>query len=65
MANSNLSHGKVEVVDSRAAAGASALIALAAARWAHLGDSLGQVAAKVKNLLPKVDLLAFLDTLII
>ena len=63
MANGKLSHGKVEVVDSRAAAGASALIALAAARWAHMGHGLDQVAAKVKYLLPKVDLLAFLDTL--
>jgi DegV family protein with EDD domain len=58
-----LSQGRVEVVDSQAAAGASGLIALAAARWAHMGHNLEQVTAKVKDLLPKVNLIAFLDTL--
>jgi DegV family protein with EDD domain len=58
-----LSHCGVKVVDSQAAAGASGLIALAAARWAQQGQSLDEVAAGVAGLTPKVNLLAFLDTL--
>jgi len=54
---------RVKVIDSRAAAGASGLIALAAARWASMGQSLDQVAAGVEELAPRVNLLAFLDTL--
>ena len=63
MANSTISNVTVRVVDSRAAAGASGLIALAAARWASKGHSLDQVVAQVEALVPKVNLLAFLDTL--
>ncbi len=68
MANGKLSNGgeydtKVKVIDSQAAAGASGLIALAAARWASMGQSLDQVVAGVEGLAPKVNLLAFLDTL--
>ena len=67
MAGGELSNGdgspKVKVVDSRAAAGASGLIALAAARWASMGQSLDQVVAGVETLAPRVNLLAFLDTL--
>ncbi|PKB78553.1 MAG: hypothetical protein BZY88_17850 [SAR202 cluster bacterium Io17-Chloro-G9] len=54
---------RVEVLDSQAAAGASGLIALAAARWAAQGQSLEQVMNGVNRLAPTVDLLAFLDTL--
>ena len=63
MANGEMSNATVRVVDSRAAAGASGLIALAAARWASMGHNLEQVVAQVEALVPKVNLLAFLDTL--
>ena len=63
MAADSLPACRVEVIDSKAAAGASGLIALAAARWAHMGESLDQVASRVNGMLPKVNLLAFLDTL--
>jgi DegV family protein with EDD domain len=54
---------RVEVVDTQAAAGAVGLIALAAARWAARGQSLDQVMNGVGRLAPRVDLLAFRDTL--
>ena len=54
---------RVKVIDSRAAAGGSGLIALAAARWASQGYTLDQVVARVERLAPKVNLLAYLDTL--
>ena len=68
MSNGLLTNGagaktKVTVIDSQAAAGASGLIALAAARWASTGHTLDQVIAGVEALTPKVNLLAFLDTL--
>ena len=63
LANGRLAGIKVQVVDSRAAAGASGLIALAAARWAAAGDTLDQVIGKVNWLIPRVNLIAFLDTL--
>lgn len=58
-------HGgpKIMVLDSKAAAGGSGLIALAAARWASQGMTLEQVVAGVEKLAPKVNLLAYLDTL--
>ena len=62
-ANGRLTGSRVEVIDSRAAAGASGLIALAAARWAREGHDLDQVAARVNALLPKVNWIAFLETL--
>ena len=62
-ANGQMSPNKVRVIDSRAAAGGSGLIALAAARWASMGHNLDQVVANVERLVPKVNLLAFLDTL--
>ena len=63
LANGKLSNTRVQVIDSRAAAGGSGLIALAAARWAAMGLDLEQVVARVKQLIPRVNLLAFLDTL--
>ena len=63
MANGRLSNTRVEVIDSRAAAGGSGLIALAAARWATTGLGLEQIVERVKQLVPRVNLLAFLDTL--
>ena len=64
MANGRLSNTRVEVIDSRAAAGGSGLIALAAARWATTGLGLEQIVERVKQLVPRVNLLAFLDTLL-
>ena len=63
MADGSLSNIRVEVIDSRAAAGGSGLIALAAARWASMGHNLDQVIAGVDRLVPRMNLLAFLDTL--
>ena len=53
----------ITVIDSRAAAGAEGLIALEAARAAQGGADLEQVMARIEELVPKVNLLAFLDTL--
>ena len=63
LADGKMSGHSVKVVDSHAAAGGSGLIALAAARWASMGLKLDQVVANVERLVPKVNLLAFLDTL--
>ena len=61
-AGERLSHCAIKVIDSQAAAGASGLIALAAARWAKHGHTLDKIEAGVRILMPKVNLLAFLDT---
>ena len=53
----------IEVIDSRTAAGAEGLIALEAARAANAGVDLDGVLSVVNDLIPKVNLLAFLDTL--
>ena len=63
LANGALSNTRVEVIDSRAAAGASGLIALAAARHAAASHPLEQVIDQVNALIPRVNLIAFLDTL--
>ena len=63
LANGRLSTTKVKVIDSQAAAGGSGLIALAAARWAAGGFNLDRVVRGVEQLVPRVNLLAFLDTL--
>jgi len=63
LANGVSSRARVEVIDSRAAAGASGLIALAAAQQAAAGYNLDQVIHHVNDLIPKVNLIAFLDTL--
>ena len=63
LADSRMSGVRVEVIDSQAAAGASGLIALAAARWAAKGYSMERVVAGVNHLIPRVDLIAFLETL--
>ncbi len=53
----------IRVVDSRTAAGAEGLIALEAARAADAGADLEGVLSVVHGLIPRVNLLAFLDTL--
>lgn len=55
--------GEIVVVDSRAAAGAHGLIALEAAEVAHQGGSLSQAVDAVNSLIPKVTLLAYVETL--
>ena len=62
-AASELVNNSVKVVDSQSAAGGSGLIALAAARWASMGLKLDQVITNVDRLVPRLNLLAFLDTL--
>ena len=63
LAGSRMPGVRVEVIDSQAVAGASGLIALAAARWAAKGYSMERVIAGVNYLIPRVDLIAFLETL--
>ena len=62
MAGNKLSHCRVKVMDSQAAAGALGLIALAAARWAHEGCDLDLVSAQIDRLIPRVNMLAFLES---
>lgn len=62
-AHDTLSNIKVNVIDSKAAAGSLGLITLAAARWGAAGHTLDDVVERVERLIPKVNLLAFLDTL--
>jgi DegV family protein with EDD domain len=54
---------EVRVLDTQAAAGAQGLMTLEAARLARQGADLDQTSARVEALMPKVQLLAFLDTL--
>ena len=53
----------VEVIDSRATGGALGFIALEAARAASQGSNMAKVAAKAKEMIPKVSMIAALDTL--
>lgn len=55
--------GEIIVVDSRAAAGAHGLIALETAEMAQRGGPLSQVVDGVNRLIPKVTLLAYVETL--
>jgi DegV family protein with EDD domain len=63
IAESELPDCRVKVVDSMAAAGAQGLIALEAARMAMRGAGLDQVIARIRQLVPSVSLVAFLNTL--
>ena len=54
---------RIKIMDSKAAAGAEGLIALQAARAAKSGQSIEQVVAGIQDLIPRVHLLAVLDTL--
>ena len=53
----------VRVVDSMSAAGAEGLMALEAAKMAEEGACLDDVTALVEGLIPRMNLLAFLDTM--
>ena len=63
MAESELSGFRVRVVDSQAAGGAQGLVALGAARSAEDGADLEEVTSLVEGLIPRMNLLAFLDSL--
>lgn len=54
---------RIEVIDTESAAGGEGLVATEALRIARTGAGLDEVAATVRALIPKVRLLAFLDTL--
>ena len=54
---------EIALLDSESAAGGQGLIALEAARAAESGRSLLEVVAEVRNIIPRVRLVAFLDTL--
>jgi DegV family protein with EDD domain len=54
---------KIEIIDTLTAAGAQGLIVTAAARAAQAGGSLPELVQIVRNLMPKVNLHAMLDTL--
>ena len=58
-----LPQARIEVMDTQSAAGAYGLIALAAARLIAAGHFLDSVGRHVKGLAPRVDLIAFLNTL--
>jgi len=53
----------IEIIDSRAVAGAFGFIVLEAARVADTGASLDEVVAAARNMMPRVSLLAMVDTL--
>lgn len=63
MAREHLPGKEIRVLDSGTAAGAEGFIALEAARCAMQGGGLEQVTARAEQMIPKVHLLAFLDTL--
>ncbi|MQF64666.1 DegV family protein [SAR202 cluster bacterium AC-409-J13_OGT_754m] len=54
---------KISVVDSQGAAGAHGFIALEAARYTMMETRLQQIVSHVESMIPKVQLVAFLDTL--
>jgi DegV family protein with EDD domain len=63
MAASSMPDVPVRIVDTRAAAGAEGLIALEAARLAREGAEIETIVERVEELIPKVTLMALLDTL--
>ena len=54
---------RIQIIDSQASGGAEGLIALETARNARAGATLEELIHIVNNLIPKVHLLAFLETL--
>ena len=54
----------IEVLDSGTAAGAQGFVVLAAARTAALGENLTHVLEAARKLMPRVHLVAFIDTLL-
>ena len=63
MARQSLPGVNIEIVDTQTAAGAQGLLVLEAGRAAAAGGTMPQVISRVKTLIPRVHLLATLDTL--
>jgi DegV family protein with EDD domain len=63
MAEGELPHVAINVVDSRTAGGAEGFVALAAARVAASGKDLAQVTRVAEDMVPRVNMLGVLDTL--
>lgn len=62
-AGETLNRVEIHVIDSRTAAGAQGLVALAAARAAARGDDIRDVVLAAREAMERVELIAFLDTL--
>jgi DegV family protein with EDD domain len=58
-----VNHVPIEVIDSRSASLGLGFVVLAAARAARLGQSLPEVVAAAKQLIPKVNVIFVVDTL--
>ncbi len=63
MSKEKLQNVAIEVLDCGTAAGAQGFVVLEAARAASLGESLSRVLEKACKIMPKVRLVAFIDTL--
>jgi len=63
MARQSLPGLNIEILDTQTAAGAQGLLVLEAGRAAAAGGTMPQVISRVKSLIPRVHLLATLDTL--
>ncbi len=63
MAKEAIPNTAIEVIDSRTTAGALGLVVLEAARVASQGADLAQVAEAVRSMIPRVTLIAMVDTL--
>ena len=63
MGKDGLEDSRIEVIDSGTAAGGEGLLALAAADWACQGLGVDDVSRRIRSLIPRIALVAFLDTL--
>jgi DegV family protein with EDD domain len=63
MAKDIIPNVTIEVLDSLTAAGAEGLVALAAAKAADSGKELSQVIQTAKSIMPRVHMIALIDTL--
>ena len=63
MAKDKLHNVAVEVLDSETAAGAQGFVVLAAAKAAAFSENIARVIEAARSLMPKVHLVAFIDTL--
>jgi len=63
MAEEEMPHVAINVLDSRTAGGAQGFVALEAARVAASGKGLAQVTRAAESMIPRVSMIAVLDTL--
>lgn len=63
MAKEAIPNTAIEVIDSRTVAGALGFVVLEAARVASQGADMAQVAEAARSMIPRVNLIAMLDTL--